>query len=176
MTDYNIPNDFMNFSNEIYVPLYQLLQRTGRGEIRSREEAKAGIHGLMGFFHEHDRNNLERMGINDWMGFSENPDRDAVRREMIDDIRYDLKNIIEQIIIQHPDLTPDPNDPDDLRLARSITDMLVRRFGIRARGRKKPKKHTRRRISRHRRTRHRRSRHKRSRHQKRKHKKTKHRR
>lgn len=158
MTDYNIPNDFMNFSNEIYVPLYQLLN-ADRGERRSREEATAGIHGLMGFFHEHDRNNLERMGINDWMGFSENPDRDAVRREMIEDIRYDLRNIIDQ---------HDHNEPVT---AQSITDRLVRRFGIRARGRKKPKKHTRRRRSRHRRTRH-----KRSRHQKRKHKKTKQRR
>ena len=163
MTDYDIPNDFMNFSNEIYVPLYQLLH-ADRGEIRSREEAIAGTHGLMGFFHEHDRNNLERMGINGWMGDSENPDRDAVRRDMIEDIRYDLRNIIDQ---------HDHNEPVT---AQSITDRLVGRFGIRARGRKKPKKHTRRRRSRHRRSRHRRSRHKRSRHQKRKHKKTKQRR
>ncbi|MBM71928.1 MAG: hypothetical protein CL847_04005 [Crocinitomicaceae bacterium] len=176
MPHYNIPDDFMNFSNEIYEPLYELLLAdewrgvTARArEIRSREEAKAGIHGLMGFFHEHDRNNLERMGIDGWMDNIENPDHDQVKREIIEDVTHVLKHFIDE----HPDLTPDPNDPNDLRLAQTITDTLVRRFGIRAEGRKKPKKHTRHRTRRNG-LKHKRSKHKRSKHNKTKHKGTKH--
>ena len=173
MTDYNVPDDFMNLSNEIYEPLYQLLH-ADRGEIRSQEEAKAGIHGLMGFFHQHDRNNLDSMGIDGWMDNIENPDHDAVRRVRIEDITYVLKHFIDE----HPDLTPDPNNPNDLRLAQSITDRLVRTFGIRAEGRKKPKKHTRHRTRRnglkHKGTKHKGTKHKATKHKGTKHKATKH--
>ena len=129
MTDYNVPDDFMNLSNEIYEPLYQLLH-ADRGEIRSQEEAKAGIHGLMGFFHQHDRNNLDSMGIDGWMDNIENPDHDAVRRVRIEDIIYDLRNIIDQHEIYH----------DEPVTAQSITNMLVRMFGTRAEGIRKSKK------------------------------------
>ena len=122
MADYDIPDDFMNLSNEIYEPLYQSLQRTGREEIQSHEEAKAGIHGLMGFFHQHDRNNLDSMGIDGWM--------DAVGRVRIEDIIYDLRNIIDQHEIYH----------DEPVTAQSITNMLVRMFGTRAEGIRKSKK------------------------------------
>ena len=120
MTDYYIPKEFMNFSNEIYEPLYQSLQRAGHEHVA--EKAKAGTHGLMGFFNAHNYNNLDSMGIDGWM--------DAVGRVRIEDIIYDLRNIIDQHEIYH----------DEPVTAQSITDMLVRMFGTRAEGIRKSKK------------------------------------
>ena len=172
MTEYNIPDDFMNFSNEIYEPLSQVLLEEHE-RVRAHEKAKAGIHGLMGFFHEHGRNNLERMGIDGWMGNNENPDRDQVKREIIGDVTHVLNHFIDEAPAHlHP------NDRNDLRLAESIRDRLLGTFGIPAEGRKKPKKHRRHRTRRnglkHKGTKHKGTKHKGTKHKRSKHKRSKH--
>ena len=120
-------------------------------------DGNAALYGLLDFLNLHGRETLERMTLDIWVGQRDNPNREAAKMIVQNDVAIDLQNIINQI-----------RDGGNNVTAQSITDRLVRRFGIRARGRKKPKKNTK-----HRRSRHRRSRRGRSRHNKRKHKKTK---
>lgn len=156
--DYDIPDDFMKFSNNVYNLL------TDRFNVPPHC-AQAGLNGLLRFFHRHGRRNLHRMTLDIWVGQRDNPNRQEAEMSVQYDLANDLRNIINHLIFEGQQVTPE-----------TVEHELVERFGIRARGRKKPKKHTRRRRSRHRRSRHKKSRRGRSRHQKRKHKKTRHKR
>lgn len=138
MDNYDIPVEYINFANDVRERLNDV-------------DGNAALYGLLDFLNLHGRRTLERMTLDIWVGQRDNPDREEAKMIVQNDVAIDLQNIIDQIRDDGNDVT-----------ARSITDRLVGRFGIRARGRKKPKKHTRRRRSRHRRSRHNKRKHKKS--------------
>ena len=142
----NIPNDYMKFSNNVYILL------TDHFNI-PLAQAKAGLNGLLRFFHRHGRINLDLMTLDIWVGQRDNHDRQEAEMNVQYDMANDLRNIIYHLISEGQQVTPE-----------TVEHELVGRFGIREARGKKPKKHTRHRRSRHRRSRHRRSRHRRSRH------------
>ena len=136
--DYDIPNEFTKFINDIYQDLYnQLLEDHGPGEDRrARLGAEAGRSGLMGFFNEHNRDDLERMTLDGWMGVRPHHfNKSAIRSAVFYEIIHDLKAII--------------NELGETATPQMVTGILRMRFGIRSEaGRMKPKKHSRHRRSR----------------------------
>ena len=152
----NIPNDFMNFSNNVYILL------TDHFNV-PLAQAKAGLNGLLRFLHRHGRRNLNLMTLDIWVGQRNNPNRQQAEITVQYDTANDLLDIINHLIDEGQQVSGETVDRE-----------LEGRFEIREARGKKPKKHTRHSRSRHSRSRHRRSRHSRSRHRRSRHNKRKH--
>ncbi len=121
MPDYDIPDDFMKFSNNVYILL------TDHFNVPPHR-AQAGLNGLLRFFHRHGRRNLDLMTLDIWVGQRDNPNRQEAEMSVQYDMANDLRNIINHLIVEGQQVTPE-----------TVEHELVERFGIRARGKKNPK-------------------------------------